>query len=108
MRGEAYCYVHHPGMKEKREAASKRGGRTGGRGRGRQELRDVRRRLRELIDRLERGVADPRVASVCIQGWNVYMRVVEQERRLKETEEFEVRLRRLEEIARRKLWTRNA
>ena len=65
----------------------------------------MKRRLRELIDRLERGVADPRSAAVLAQIWNTYLRACEVERRLEELRELEQRITALEEQQGGYTWT---
>lgn len=97
MRGENFCYAHNPAYRERRLAASRRGGKLGGRGRPRREIQDVKARLRLLADLVERGTFDPRSAAVVAQIWNTYLRAIETERKVKETEEFEARIAALEQ-----------
>ncbi|MBX6764028.1 MAG: hypothetical protein IRY88_10155 [Rubrobacteraceae bacterium] len=54
--------------------------------------------LRKLASDVEEGRLDPRVGSIVSQILNVFLRSVEVERRLKETEELEERLEALEAV----------
>lgn len=98
MKGESYCYVHHPDMKDKRQAASSRGGKTGGRGRPTKDLKDVKAWLLKLASDVESGELDTRAGAVVAQILNVYLRGVEVERKIKESEELEERLKALEGV----------
>ncbi|MBX6764998.1 MAG: hypothetical protein IRY88_15175 [Rubrobacteraceae bacterium] len=97
MRGENFCYAHNPAYRERRLAASRRGGKLGGRGRPRREIQGVKERLLRLADLVERGVFDPRDANTIAQLMNVFLRALETERRLEELAALEQRVAALEE-----------
>ena len=97
MKGEAWCYVHHPDLTDKRRAASRKGGYRGGRGRPLVELADVKRQLRELANDVMTGRADRSDAAVAGQLYGTYIRALSVETKLKEVLELEERIERLEE-----------
>ena len=68
MKGEAWCYVHHPDLAEKRRAASRRGGYRAGRGRpapGVAEVEAIKASIRKVID----GVAAGTVENGRFSSW---------------------------------------
>jgi hypothetical protein len=96
MRSEQWCYVHHPDLAERRQAAGRKGGHRGGRGRPVAELRDVKKRLRDLAEDVMAGDVDRGNAAVAGQLLGTYIRAVSVEVKLKEVLEIEERLERLE------------
>lgn len=92
--GATYCVAHDPARKEER----RRNARKAGRARPRGELKEVKAWLLKLASDVEEGRLDPRVGSIVSQILNVFLRSVEVERRLKETEELEERLEALEAV----------
>lgn len=95
MRGEGYCYAHHPDLEERRTAASRRGGRTGGRGRakpGKGDIKEVKAWLLELAHRVEAGELEAKDGTAVSQILNIWLRGIETERKLKEQEELAERL----------------
>jgi Skp family chaperone for outer membrane proteins len=97
--GYDYCYAHSPDRAEERRRWASKGGRRGGRGRGSSgELAELKDQLQDLTDRVLAGKLDQKAAAVCGQLLNVKLRVLEQERRWKETEEHEERLEALESV----------
>jgi hypothetical protein len=97
MRSEQWCYVHHPDLADRRQAASRKGGHRGGRGRPLAELADVKRRLRKLADDVMAGEADRGDAAVAGQLLGTYIRAVSVEVKLKEVLEMEARIEALEQ-----------
>ena len=97
MRSEQWCYVHHPDLADRRQAASRKGGHRGGRGRPIAELADVKRRLRKLADDVMAGEADRGDAAVAGQLLGTYIRAVSVEVKLKEVLEMEERIGALEQ-----------
>jgi hypothetical protein len=102
MRGEEYCYVHHPDHQEERRRHGAKGGKRGGRGRPVAELAalravnaDIRRRLLEDGD----DKLQPGVAAVAIQSINTDIRAVSAALKAKEVEELESRIEALEQAA---------
>jgi flagellar motility protein MotE (MotC chaperone) len=97
MRSEQWCYVHHPDLADRRQAASRKGGHRGGRGRPVAELQDVKRQLRELADSVMDGETDRADAAIAGQLLGTYIRAVSVEVKLKEVLEMEERLAALEQ-----------
>jgi hypothetical protein len=69
----------------------------GGKGGGGKEIRDLKRRISEVIDGVLEGSQDRGRAAVAIQGFNALRGVLELERKIKETEELEARIEALEQ-----------
>lgn len=91
----SYCWSHDP----ENAAARARRGRRGGKARGTGELSEIKREIRSVIADALSGEAERGVAAVVFQGYNALLKAFETERRIKETEEFEERLERLEQTA---------
>ena len=98
MKGEGYCYAHHPDLEDKRRAASSKGGKRGGRGRGNGDIKDVKAWLLKLASDVEGGRLEAKDGAVVSQILNVFLRSVEVERKIKEAEELEERLEALEDV----------
>ncbi len=96
LRGEPWCYVHHPDLAQKRQAASRRGGHRGGRGRPLAELAAVKRQLRDLADDVIAERIDRGNAAVASQVLNVYLRAVSVEVKVREQDEILQRIDALE------------
>ena len=92
---QVYCWWHDPANADKRRTAASRGGK-GGRGR---EIRDLKRRISEVVDAVLEGSQDRGRAAVAIQGFNALRGVLELERRVKEQEEILERIQALEQSA---------
>ena len=92
--GHTYCPAHDP----KRADARKKAASKAGRSKPGSELSEVKRTLRELADDVLEGKRGRADASVAAQILGVFLRAIEQERRVKEAEEFEARLSALEEL----------
>ena len=92
---QAYCWWHDPANAEKRKRAASRGGK----GAGGREIRDLKRRISEVVEAVLDGTHDRGRAAVAIQGLNVLRGALELERKVKETEELEARLGELERAA---------
>jgi hypothetical protein len=69
----------------------------GGKSKPGRELQDVKTLCRDLTDRVLSGALQPGPAAVANQLINTRLRAIEQERKVRETEELEKRLERLEE-----------
>jgi hypothetical protein len=90
---QAYCYQHDPARSEERRRNASRAGKSvGGR-----EIRDLKKRISEVIEAVLEGSQDRGRAAVAIQGFNALKSVLELERRIKETEELEARIESLEQ-----------
>jgi hypothetical protein len=99
MRGEQWCYVHHPDLADRRAANSRRGGRRGGRGRPASDIAGVKAQLQEMADKVLSGELDRADAAVAGQLLNIKLRCLETERKVLETVELEERLAALEAMA---------
>lgn len=94
---QTYCWWHDPANADKRKQAAVRGGKRGGRGRPQAELVNIKQRLSDLADDVLKEKVDKGVAAVASQILNVYLRSIELERKIKETDELEARLEALEQ-----------
>ena len=101
IRGYEWCRAHHPDYQERRRRAASKGGKRGGRGRPASELAEIKILLADLTARvLKEGGAEPLEtgpAAVANQLINTRLRAIEVERKLKETQELEERIERLEQ-----------
>lgn len=97
MSGSSYCYNHEPGKSEERKRNAAKGGNTGGRGRpGAGEITRLRAQLKSLAARVVEGELDTSRGAVANQLIGTQVRLLEFERRLRETEELEERLEAVE------------
>jgi septal ring factor EnvC (AmiA/AmiB activator) len=91
---QTHCYQHDPARSQERKRNASRGGRS----KGNQRLAKLDKQLEDLAadtlaDKVERGVA-----AVVNQIINTRARLIELERKIKETEELEARLEALEGV----------
>lgn len=87
-----YCYSHDPERKEERRRNASRAGKsTGGK-----EIKDLKKRISEVVEAVLDGSQDRGRAAVAIQGFNALRGVLELERKVKETDELEARIEELE------------
>jgi hypothetical protein len=98
--GSEWCYNHDPDHADERRRHGAKGGKRGGRGRRSQqaELADIKERLSDLADDVLEEKVDKGVGAVVSQILNTYIRVVAVALKVRETEELEERLQRLEAI----------
>jgi hypothetical protein len=89
---QTHCYQHDPDRAEERRRNASRAARSGGK-----EIRELKRRISEVIDAVLEGSQDRGRAAVAIQGFNALKGVLELERKIKETGEFEARIEALEQ-----------
>ncbi len=88
-----YCYQHDPARAgERKRNASRAGKSSGGRG-----VRELKKRISEVIDEVLDDSLDRGRAAVAIQGFNALKGVLELERKVKETDELEARIEELEQ-----------
>jgi hypothetical protein len=106
MRGEEYCYVHHPDHQEERRRHGARGGKRGGRGRPVSELTRLGARFEELADEVLRGEVDRSNGAVAGQLLNGARACVRDGLKAKEVEELEARLEELERVLEQRGGTR--
>ena len=102
MRGESWCYAHHPDLSERRTTNGRKGGKRAGRGRpaksGAEGLQDIKDLLKRLTDDVLSGDVERATAIAANQLLNSSLRAIELERRWKEIEELESRLEALEGV----------
>jgi hypothetical protein len=92
--GKYHCWFHDPANADKRRRAASRGGKG-----NRSKLsKDLHKLLEDLTDQVVGGELEPYPASVAGQLVGVRLRLLEYERRLRETEELEHRLKELEAL----------
>jgi hypothetical protein len=87
------CYQHDPERAEERKRNASRAGKSGSK-----EVRDLTRRISDVIDAVLDGSQDRGRAAVAIQGLNALRSVLELERKIREAEDLEARLEALEEV----------
>jgi hypothetical protein len=92
---QTHCYQHDPDRSEERRRNASRGGKSKSSG---GELPDLKRQLKELAAGVLDGSVDRGAAAVVNQLLNTVVRVVEQQRKIRETEELAARLEALEEV----------
>lgn len=88
------CWAHDPANAERRRRGQSRGGRN----KPSRELQTIKQRLSDLADAVLEGSVDKGVGAVASQIYNVYLRAVELERKVRETEEITQRLDELEAL----------
>ena len=93
---QGYCWAHEPANREKRRVRASRAGRA----KASRELPELKTLLADLTDRVLAGELETGRAAVANQLLNTRLRAIELERKIREAEEIEERLSRLEEIAR--------
>jgi hypothetical protein len=92
--GSQWCFNHDPRRASERQHNASRAGKS--HPRASQEMKDLKRRISEVVDAVLEGSQDRGRAAVAIQGFNALKGVLELERKVKETEELEERIERLE------------
>lgn len=99
MPGAEWCYSHHPDYAEARRRNARRGGKSGGRGRPGHspELASIKVLLEDLTEKVLEYRVGTGAATVANQLINTRLRAIEQERKIKETEDLEARIEALEE-----------
>ena len=90
--GVQWCFNHDPERADDRKRNASRAGKSSG---GR-EIRDLKRRISEVVDAVLEGSQDRGRAAVAIQGFNALRGVLELERKIRETDELEARIEELE------------
>ena len=89
---QTHCYQHDPERAEERKRNASRAGRSGSR-----EIKDLKRRISEVIDAVLEGSQDRGRAAVAIQGFNALRGTLELERKIRELDELEARIEALEQ-----------
>ena len=88
VRGSAWCPAHHPAYRERR----RRGASKGGKARGAGEVAGVRKAIRQTIEEVRVGRLDKGAGATLAQLYNVLLRSLEVERRVRETDELQERI----------------
>ena len=91
--GVQWCFNHDPARADERRRNASRAGKSAG---GR-EIKDLKRRISEVIDAVLEGSQDRGRAAVAIQGFNALKGVLELERKIRELDELEARIEALEQ-----------
>ncbi len=94
---QTHCYAHDPSRAEERKRNASRGGWSKGR-RGVGEIPDLKSQLEDLAADVLDGKVATAVGAVVNQIINTRLRVIEQERKLRELEELASRLEALESV----------
>src|SRR5215212_2656056 len=81
---QTYCYAHDPARADERRRAASRGGKRGGRGRPLVELQAVKGKLEDLAEDVLKGSTDRGDAAVVSQIYNVVLRAIATELKVKE------------------------
>ena len=92
--GVQWCFNHDPARAEERKRNASRAGRSSSAA-GR-EVRDLKRRISEVVDNVLEGALERGRAAVAIQGLNALRGALELERRVREIDELEERLAEIE------------
>jgi len=88
IHGAQWCVAHHPDYDEPRKRGGSKGGKRGGRGRPNAEIRVAKGEIRRVINAIEAGDIETKVGATMFQGMNLWLRALEAERSIKETEEL--------------------
>jgi hypothetical protein len=97
--GKTYCWSHDPANSETRRRTASRAGKRGGRGRPAVDLSDIKSQLAGMLAGVLSGRIPTNIAAVANQIQNSRLRVVEVERKLRETDELIERIEALEAAA---------
>jgi hypothetical protein len=89
---QGLCWAHDPKNAERRRKGASRGGRA----KASRELPSIRALLEDLTEQVITGDLETGRAAVANQLINTRLRAIEQERKIKETEELEARIEALE------------
>ena len=89
---QTYCYWHDPDRAGERRRNASRGGKA----KSSREIADLKKQLEDLADDVLEGRIERGTAAVVNQLLNTRARLIELERKIKETEEIEERLTALE------------
>ena len=96
--GATWCYSHDPARVAERRRNASKAGRSGGNGRaGVSELAGIKRDIRGVLDGVLDGRIDRGAGACAAQLYNTLIRLVELERKVRESD-LEERLERLERV----------
>jgi septal ring factor EnvC (AmiA/AmiB activator) len=96
--GQSHCYQHDPKRAEDRRRNASKGGRS----KGNQKLARLDKQLEDLARDTLQGDVERGVATVVNQIINTRARLIELERKIKETDELQTRLEALEDVLKRR------
>ena len=88
-----YCWAHDPANSDKRRRMASHAARA----RPNREIKDLKKRIGEVVEAVLDGTQDRGRAAVAIQGFNSLRGVLELERKVRELDDLEARLERLEQ-----------
>jgi hypothetical protein len=91
---QRFCWWHDPANADKRRRAASKAGKA----KPSRELASIKARLSELADDVLAGEVDRAVAAVASQVFNVYLRAVSVEFKIREQQEITERLQELETL----------
>ena len=91
---QGLCWAHDPANRDKRSRMASKAARS----KPNRELSSIKALLADLTDRVLSGELETGRAAVANQLANTRLRAIEQERKIKETEELEERLEALEGV----------
>ena len=91
--GVHWCFNHDPARADERRRNASRAGKSAG---GR-EIKELKRRISDVVDAVLEGSQDRGRAAVAIQGFNALRGALELERKIREQEEVLERLEALEQ-----------
>ena len=89
---QKFCFAHDPARASQRSRSASKAARS----KPSRELKAVKERLRKLAEQVLSGEVDEEPASVAARVYGVYLRAVEQERKVREQEEILERIEALE------------
>src|SRR5215216_2584661 len=93
--GVPYCFAHDPDRAEARKKAASKAAKSVARN-AKTELKDAKRTLREITQRVDSGELDTRKAAVMIQAQNAIIRAVSTEVQVVDQTEVLTKLDKLE------------
>jgi|SRR5215217_4963556 len=102
-QSQSYCYSHDPNRAEERRQAASKAAKAKNAG---SELVEIKVHLKEIAEGVIEGTIQTGRGSVVSQIYGVLLRAIEQERKIKELEEFEERLEALEQAQQQKAGNR--
>jgi hypothetical protein len=89
---QGFCWAHDPTTAEQRRRRAQKGGRA----KASRELPSIKALLEDLTEQVITGDLETGRAAVANQLINTRLRAIEQERKIKETEDLEARIEALE------------
>ncbi len=92
---QSYCYSHDPARAQERKRNASKGGKSRG---APSEIADLKRQLKDLADGVLKSKIERADAVVVNQILNTRARLIELERKVKETDQLEARLEALESV----------